>query len=80
MDDSAITCDKTIDAEAKSYDEEAKTVQTNFNEKNQYNQYIVVDSCQYLLFCVLRYWVKQKHLLPFHNANNKLKQVLNYVN
>ena len=33
MDDSAITCDKTIDAEAKSYDEEAKTVQTNFNEK-----------------------------------------------
>ena len=33
MDDSAITCDKTIDGEAKSYDEEAKTVQTNFNEK-----------------------------------------------
>ena len=30
MDDSVITCDETI----KSYDEEIKTVPTNFNEKN----------------------------------------------
>ena len=30
MDDSAITCDEIIDAEAKSYDDE-----TDFNEKKQ---------------------------------------------
>ena len=32
MDDSVITCDKIIDAAAKSYDEETKTIRTNFNE------------------------------------------------
>ena len=32
MDDSVITCDKIIDAKAKSYDEETKTIRTNFNE------------------------------------------------
>ena len=31
MDDSAITCDEVIE----SYDEEIKTVPTNFNEKKQ---------------------------------------------
>ena len=31
--DSVITCDKIIDAEAKSYKEETKTIKTNFNEK-----------------------------------------------
>ena len=30
---SVITCDEIIDAEAKTYDEETKTVTTNFNEK-----------------------------------------------
>ena len=29
-----ITCNEIIDAEAKLYDEEVKTVPTNFNEKN----------------------------------------------
>ena len=33
VDDSAIMCDEVIDAEAKTYDEEKKTVPTNFNEK-----------------------------------------------
>ena len=33
QDDSLITCDGIINAEAKSYDEEIKTVSTNFNEK-----------------------------------------------
>ena len=28
-----MTCDEVIDAFAKSYDEETKSVQTNFNEK-----------------------------------------------
>ena len=35
MDDSVIPCDETIDAEAKSYDEETKTIPTNYNEKKQ---------------------------------------------
>ena len=39
---SVITCDEIINAEAKSYDEETKTVTTNFNEKKQ--------SIFYLLF------------------------------
>ena len=36
MDDSVVTCDKIIDAdaEAKSNDEETKTFPTSFNEKN----------------------------------------------
>ena len=31
---SAIICHEIIEAKAKSYDEETKTVITNFNEKN----------------------------------------------
>ena len=31
-DDSLIMCDETIAAEAKSYDQETKTFQTNFDE------------------------------------------------
>ena len=34
MDDSVITCDEIINAEAKSYDEKTKTVTTNVNEEN----------------------------------------------
>ena len=34
IDDSVITCEEITDAEGKSIDEEAKTVPTNFNEKN----------------------------------------------
>ena len=34
MGDKMITCDEIINAEAKSYDEETKTVTTNFNGKN----------------------------------------------
>ena len=34
IDNSAIMCDGIIDAEAKSYDEETKTVTTNFNKEN----------------------------------------------
>ena len=33
MDDSVITCDEIIDVEAKSYNEETKSIQKNFNEK-----------------------------------------------
>ena len=34
IDDSVITCDEIIDAEANSYDEETKIVTTNYNEKS----------------------------------------------
>ena len=33
MDDSVITCDEIIDAEANSYDEVKKAISTNFNDK-----------------------------------------------
>ena len=33
MDDSVIKCDEVTDAEAKSYNEETRTIPTNFNEK-----------------------------------------------
>ena len=33
MDDSVITFDEIIDVEAKSYDEETKTIPTKFNEE-----------------------------------------------
>ena len=35
MDDSAITRDEIIDAEAKPYEEETKTLPKNFNAKKQ---------------------------------------------
>ena len=33
IDDSVITCDVIVDAEAKLYNEETKTIPTIFNEK-----------------------------------------------
>ena len=33
MDDSEVMCDEFINAEAKSNNEETKTILTNFNEK-----------------------------------------------
>ena len=35
INDSVITCDEIIDPEAKSYDEERKTITITFNEKKQ---------------------------------------------
>ena len=35
IDDSVITCDEIINAEAKLYDEEIKTIPTNFMDKKQ---------------------------------------------
>ena len=81
MDDLVTTCDVVTD----SYDEEIKTVQTNFNEKNV--------TCRTLSFYILltfllitislliaisiccyliKYRAKQKHLLPLRGT--KLKQ------
>ena len=73
IDDSVITCDEVINAEAKSYDEE-----TNFNEKKHPTKtlsfYIVLASLLITIvsltaasiYCYLiKYWAKQKHLLLF---------------
>ena len=62
MNDLVIICDEIMDAEAKSCDEEAKTIPTNFNERkvacktqNCYfncifiNYYKIINSSQYLL-------------------------------
>ena len=77
MDDSVITCDEII----------KETVSINFNKNKatskMQNFYILL---AFLLitttlliavsiYCYLIiYWAKQKHLLPFHDKNNKLKQ------
>ena len=85
MDDSAITCDEI----KESYHEETKTISTNFNEKKatckMQNFYILlafllitvallITVCSYCY--LIKYRAKRKHLLPFHNTNNELKQVL----
>ena len=89
MDDSAITCDKTIEAEAKSNDEETNTIPRNYNEKNVtckiQNFYVslifILITIAFLIavniYCYLiKYQVKQKHLLPFYVTNNELKEIL----
>ena len=85
MDDSPITCDEIIE----SYYEETKTIPTNFNEKKatckMQNLYILLVFSLIIIalliavsiYCYLiKYKAKQKHLLPFHNTNNKLGEVL----
>ena len=85
MDDSVIMCDEAIE----SCDEETKTIPTNFNEKKAtcklQNFYMLL---AFLLttitllitvsiYCYLiKYRAKQKHLLPFHLTNNKLKEII----
>ena len=82
MDNSAIMCDETIE----SFDEETKTIATNFNEmkatcKTQ-NFYILLITTIVLLIAVniycysIKYQAKQKHLLPSRNTNNELKEVM----
>ena len=81
MDDLVIKCDEVI----KLYDEEIKTIPTNFNEKNitckTQNFYILLIFSLVIItllmavsiyYYLIKYWTKQKHLLPF--LNTKLKQ------
>ena len=76
-----ITCDEVI----KSYDEEIKTIPTNFDEKNitckTQSFYILLTFLLVAItlliavskyYYLIKYWTKQKHLLPF--LNTKLKQ------
>ena len=85
IDDSALPCDEIIE----SNNEETKTVTTNLNEKKAIcktqNFYIslafslitIVLLIAVSIYCYLiKYRPKQKHLLPFHNTNNKSKQDL----
>ena len=82
MDDSEITWDEVIE----SYDEETKTIPTNFNEKKATCKMQNFDILLALLlitialliavsiYCYLiKYRAKQKHLLPLRFTNNKLK-------
>ena len=73
------------DAEAKTIEAETKTIPADFNEKDitckTQNFYVLLpflSICLVLLIGVSiycypkKYWVKQKHLLPFHVTNDKL--------
>ena len=80
MGESAIIFDEVT----KSYNEEIKTIPTNFNEKNitfkTQSFYILLASLLITIslliavsiYCYLiRYWAKQKHLLPCHDTKLK---------
>ena len=82
-DDSTIICNEDI----KSYDEEIKTLPTNFNEKKvtckTQNFYILLgflSSTIALLIAVSIYWYmipyQTKHLLPSHGIKNSKNSVL----
>ena len=81
----SITCDEIIDTEVKSYDEETKTVTTNFNGKNVVcktkNVYtllilllitIVLFIAASIYCYLLNFKWKEKHLLPYYVINDKL--------
>ena len=81
MDDSVITCDESY-AKLSPKDDEEKT---NFNEKKatckSQNFYILLEFLLITLILLIavsiyRYLIKYqaKHLLPFHNTNNKLNK------
>ena len=73
MDNSVIMRNEVTD----SYDEETKTIPTNFNGKKEIClitiALLIAVSIYYYL---IKYQAKQKHLLPFHDTNNELKKVL----
>ena len=80
-----IMCDEIIE----SYDEETKTIPTNFNEKTAtyktQNFYILL---AFLLITIallivvniyyylIKYRAKKKDLLPFYVTNNESKEVM----
>ena len=76
-----ITCDEIIEADAKSYDEEAKTIAKNTirETKGFYILLAFLLTAISLLIAVniycylIKYKAKQKHLLPFYVRNNNLK-------
>ena len=83
MDDSAIMRDEIIDsykedAGAKSYDEKKAACKTqNFYILLAFLSITIALLIAVSIYCYLiNYQAKQKNLLPFHDTNNKLKQVI----
>ena len=87
IDDSVILCDEII----WSFDEETKTLPTNFNEKEtickKQNFYILLPFLLITIglliavsiYCyVVKYRAKKSHLFPFHVTNNELKEIMHY--
>ena len=85
MDGSTISCDEIIE----SYDEETKTISTTFNEKKatckMQTLYILLVFLLITIallvaagiYCYLiKYRAIKKQLLPLHNTNNELKEVM----
>ena len=85
MDDSVVMCDEIVE----SYNEETKTIPTNFNKEKAngktHNFYILLAFSLITItlliavsiYCYLiNYQVKQKHLLPFYITNNELKELM----
>ena len=82
-DDSVITCEEIIDAyaEAKSYDEETKTIMKNIiSERKSFYILLTFLLITMALLIAVSIWyyltkckAKQKPLLPFYVTNNKLK-------
>ena len=85
MGNSAIMCNEVIE----SYNEETKTVPTNFNEENitckTQSFYILLAFLLITIalliavdiYCYLiKHRTKQKHLLSFHTTNNELKEIM----
>ena len=81
--------DRIIDPDAKSFDEETKTIAKNFNEKlvacKIQNFYILIAFLLITIallivvsiYCYLKnYRVKQKDLLPVEVTNNELKEIM----
>ena len=79
MDDSTIICDEVI--------EEIKTIRTNFNEKKvncktQFSfillAFLLITIALLIAVSIYCYLIKYpaKHLLPFHDANNKLNNIV----
>ena len=81
MNDSAVICQEVM----KSFDEELKTIPTNFNEKNVTCKaqsfsillaFLLITIALLLALSIhcylINYQGKQKYLLPFHDT--KLKQ------
>ena len=83
MDDSAIMRDEIIDsykedAGDKSYDEKKAACKTpNFYILLAFLSITIALLIAVSIYCYLiNYQAKQKKLLPFHDTNNKLKQVI----
>ena len=81
---SVIMFDEIIDAEAKSYDEETKTVKKNQSVKQKklyiLLAFLLITFALLIAACIYyyqgKYSSKQKRLLPFHVTNDKLTNVL----